>query len=205
MEEPQQVNGHFWDSLVKYYEGKSPPSWQHAYNTHSRTFTNTPGASSSSTPNNDNNNPQPNKQTQFGKQTQSARIAQPIQNAPKLDLQYDIIEDLKKTRANISMYDLLQIYPMPNSPRASSSSTPSNDNNNSQPNKQTQSARTAQPTQNAPKLDLQYYIIEDLKKTRANISMYDLLQIYPMHNSPIISKVVWFFILGFFILMNFYF
>ena len=43
------------------------------------------------------------------------RIAQPIQNAPKLDLQYDIIEDLKKTRANISMYDLLQIYPMPNS------------------------------------------------------------------------------------------
>ena len=41
---------------------------------------------------------------------------QPIQNAPKLDLQYDIIEYLKKTRANISMYDLLQIYPMPNSP-----------------------------------------------------------------------------------------
>ena len=40
---------------------------------------------------------------------------QPTQNAPKLDLQYDIIEDLKKTRANISMYDLLQIYPMPNS------------------------------------------------------------------------------------------
>ena len=44
------------------------------------------------------------------------RTSQPIQNAPKLDLQYDIIEDLKKTRANISMYDLLQIYPMPNSP-----------------------------------------------------------------------------------------
>ena len=44
------------------------------------------------------------------------RIAQPIQNAPKLDLQYDIIEDLKKTRANINMYDILQIYPMPNSP-----------------------------------------------------------------------------------------
>ena len=43
------------------------------------------------------------------------RIAQLIQNTPKLDLQYDIIEDLKKTCANISMYDLVQIYPMPNS------------------------------------------------------------------------------------------
>ena len=110
LEEPQQVTGHFWDSLVKYYEGKSPPSGQHAYNTHSGTFANTHGASSSSTSSNDHNNSQPNKQTQ------STRISQPIQNAPKLDLQYDIIEDLKKTRANISMYDLLQIYPMPNSP-----------------------------------------------------------------------------------------
>ena len=44
------------------------------------------------------------------------RTSQPIQNAPKLDVQYDIIEDLKKTRANISMYDLLEIYPIPNSP-----------------------------------------------------------------------------------------
>ena len=61
MEEPQQVNGHFWDSLVKDYEGKIPPSGQHAYNTHSRTFENTPGASSSSTTNNDNNNSQTNK------------------------------------------------------------------------------------------------------------------------------------------------
>ena len=67
LEEPQQVNGHFWDSIVKDYEGKSPPSGQHAYNTCSRTLTNTPGASSSSTPSNDNNNSQPNKQNQFGK------------------------------------------------------------------------------------------------------------------------------------------
>ena len=109
LEEPQQVNGHFWDSLVKYYEGKSPPSGQHAYNTRSRAFTNTPGASSSSTLSNDNNNSQPNKQTQ------SVKIAQPIQNAPMLDLQYDIIEYLMKTHANISMYDILQIYPIPNS------------------------------------------------------------------------------------------
>ena len=78
-------------------------------NTRSRTFANTPGASSSSTPSNDNNNSQPNKQTQSVKQTQPVRTVQPIQNAPKLDLQYDIIEDLKNTHANISMYDLLQI------------------------------------------------------------------------------------------------
>ena len=58
LEEPQQVNGHFWDSLVKYYEGRSPPLGQHAYNTETRTFTNTPGASSSSTPSKDNNNSQ---------------------------------------------------------------------------------------------------------------------------------------------------
>ena len=90
-------------------KAQSPCSWQHAYNTHSRTFANTPGVSSSSTPSNDNNNSQPNKHTQSRIQTQTARIVQPIQNAPKLDLQYDIIEDLKKTRANISMYDLLQI------------------------------------------------------------------------------------------------
>ena len=25
-EEPQQVNGHFWDSLVKEHETKSPPT-----------------------------------------------------------------------------------------------------------------------------------------------------------------------------------
>ena len=74
LKEPQQVNGHFWDSLVKYYEGKSPPSRQHAYNTHSRTFANTPRASSSSTSSNDNNNSQPNKQTQSGNQTQSTKI-----------------------------------------------------------------------------------------------------------------------------------
>ena len=29
-----------------------------------------------------------------------------------MDLQYDIIDDLKKQRANISMFDLLKIYPM---------------------------------------------------------------------------------------------
>ena len=46
LEEPQQVNGHFWDSLVKEYENKSPPTGQHAYNTRSRAFTNNPGASS---------------------------------------------------------------------------------------------------------------------------------------------------------------
>ena len=100
---------------MKEHETKSLPTGQHAYNTRSRTFANTPGASSSSNPNNDNNNSQPNKQTQSGKQTQTTKITQHIQNAPKLDLQYDIIEDLKKTRANISMYNLLQIYPMPNS------------------------------------------------------------------------------------------
>ena len=44
------------------------------------------------------------------------RTSQPIQSAPKLYLQYDIIEELKTTCANISMYDLPQIYPMPNSP-----------------------------------------------------------------------------------------
>ena len=98
---------------MKEHENKSPPTGQHAYNTRSRAFANTPGASRSIT-NNDNNNSQPNKQAQSGKQTQSTKITQPIQNAPKLDLQYYIIEDLKKTRANISMYDLLQIYPMPN-------------------------------------------------------------------------------------------
>ena len=65
---------------------------------------------------NDNNNSQPNKQTQSGKtRLNLPKLLNPIQNAPKLDLQYDIIEDLKKRRRNISMYDLLQIYPMPNS------------------------------------------------------------------------------------------
>ena len=114
-EEPQQFNGNFWDSLVKEYESKSPPAGQHACNTRSRTFANTPGASSSSTTNNDNNNSQPNKQTHSGKQVQTTKGTQTIQNAPRLDLQYDIIEYLKKTRANISMYNLLQINPMPNS------------------------------------------------------------------------------------------
>ena len=67
LEEPQQVNVHFWDSLIKKRESKNPPTGQHAYNTRSRAFTNTRGASSSSTTNNDNNNSQPNKQTQSGK------------------------------------------------------------------------------------------------------------------------------------------
>ena len=102
-EEPQQINGHFWDSFVKEHESRNPPSGQHAYNTRSKATTNTPGASSSTT-NTDNNNSQPYKQTQSSKQTQPTKGTQTIQNAPKLDLQYDIIEDLKKTRANISMY-----------------------------------------------------------------------------------------------------
>ena len=46
---------------------RNPPSGQHAYNTHSKAFANTPRASSSSTSSNDNNNSQPNKQTQSGK------------------------------------------------------------------------------------------------------------------------------------------
>ena len=34
-QEPQQLNGHFWDSLVKDSESRNPPSGQHAYNTRS--------------------------------------------------------------------------------------------------------------------------------------------------------------------------
>ena len=73
---------------------------------------------SSSNPAKVNNTPQPIKQS--------------IQNLPKLDLQYDIIEDSKKLRVNISMYDLLQIYSMPNGPiitLAMSSVIPNNQNN----------------------------------------------------------------------------
>ena len=87
---------------MKEHETKSPPTGQHWYNTRSIEFANTPGASSSNK-NNDNNNSQPNKPTQSGKQTQTTKGTQTIQNAPKLDLQYDIIEYLKKTRVNISM------------------------------------------------------------------------------------------------------
>ena len=93
---------------MKYFESRNPPSRQHAYNTQSRTSTNIPRASSSSTPSKDNNNTHPIKQTQ------PMRNSQPIQNYRKLYLKYDIIEDMKKIHENISMYDTLQIYPMPN-------------------------------------------------------------------------------------------
>jgi len=43
-----------------------------------------------------------------------------------MDLQYDIIDDLKKQRANISMFDLLKIYPMPGGSILSNLTTSSN-------------------------------------------------------------------------------
>ena len=38
-------------------------------------------------------------------------------------------------------------------------------------------------------MDLQYEIIDDLKKQRANISMFDLLKIYPMLGVSILSNL----------------
>ena len=58
---------------MKDSESRNPPSGQRAYNTWSRTFANTFGASSTSTPSNDNNKSRPNKQTQFVKQTPHVR------------------------------------------------------------------------------------------------------------------------------------
>ena len=45
-----------------------------------------------------------------------------------MDLQYNIIDDLKKQRANISMFDLLKIYPIPRGSILSILATSSNNN-----------------------------------------------------------------------------
>ena len=45
-----------------------------------------------------------------------------------MDLQYDIIDDLKKQREKISMFDLLKIYPMPGGSILSNLTTSSNTN-----------------------------------------------------------------------------
>ena len=80
--------------MIKDVERKSPPIGQHTYNTRSKYLIGSTRASSSNRAK-VNNTPQPIKQS--------------IQNIPKLDLQYDIIEYLKKLCANIIMYDLLHI------------------------------------------------------------------------------------------------
>ena len=55
-QEPQQLIGHFWDSLVKNVESKSHSWRQHAYNTWSKGSMGTPQASSSNSTK--GNNPQ---------------------------------------------------------------------------------------------------------------------------------------------------
>ena len=63
---------------MKDSKGRNPLAGKHAYNTWSRTSINIPGASSSSTPSKDNNNPQPVKQIQPIKQTQPVKNSQPF-------------------------------------------------------------------------------------------------------------------------------
>ena len=76
---------------MKNTENKNPSLGKHAYNTESKRSIGTLGASRSNYAKGNNTLP-------------PAKQSLPTQ---KLDLQYDIIEDLKKTCANINMYDLL--------------------------------------------------------------------------------------------------
>jgi len=107
-EDPLPFNFHFWDSSVKEEEYNDNFVFlnQHTDNTSKGPVDSQP----SPTP---RNSPKPTNQHLV---TQS------------MDLQYDIIDDLKKQRENISMFDLLKIYPMPGGSILSNLTTSSNTN-----------------------------------------------------------------------------